>query len=101
MSINTFQKLLKKIPLNKLPWWSSSLAKAIKQKRQLYSTFKYTHQPSDYAAYTIKRKKVKSMARAAQAKYDQQLIDKFHANPKALYGYEEQIWAKTQNWSSC
>ena len=27
------------------------------------------------------------MIRAAQAKHDQQLIDKFNANPKALYGY--------------
>jgi len=27
------------------------------------------------------------MIRAAQAKHDQQLIDKFNANSKALYGY--------------
>jgi len=37
--------------------------------------------------YTIERNKVKSMIRAAQAKHDQQLIDRFNANPKALYGY--------------
>jgi len=27
------------------------------------------------------------MIRAAQAKHNQKLIDKFHDNPKALYGY--------------
>ena len=84
---NKFQQLFKKIPSNKPSWWSSSLAKAIKQKQQLYSTFKCTHLPSDYAAYTITRNKVKSLIRAAQAKPDQQFIDKFNANPKALYGY--------------
>ena len=80
-------RVTKRTPSNKPPWWTSSLAKAIKQKQELYSTFKFTHLSSDYKAYTIKRNKVKSMTRAAQAKYDQKLIDKFHDNPKALYGY--------------
>ena len=40
-----------KTPSNEPSWWSSSLAKAIKQKQQMYSTFKCTHLPSDYAAY--------------------------------------------------
>jgi len=53
----------------------------------LYSTFKFTHLSSDYKAYTIKRNKVKSMIRAAQAKHDQKLIDKFYDDQKALYGY--------------
>jgi len=84
---NIFQELLKGLHLIKPPWWSSSLAKVIKQKQQLYSTFKFTHLPSDYKAYTIKQNKVNSMIRAAQAKHDQNLIDEFHDNPKALYGY--------------
>ena len=33
------------------------------------------------------RKEVKSQIRSAQAKYDQQLIEKLQTNPKALYGY--------------
>ena len=36
---------------------------------------------------TLIQNEVKSMVRAAQAKYDQQLIQKLHTNPKALYGY--------------
>jgi len=55
----------KRTPSNKPPWWSSSLAKVIKQKQQLYSTFKFTHLSSDYKVYTIKWNKVKSMIRAA------------------------------------
>ena len=77
----------KKVPTNKPPWWTRRLAKAIKQKQQLYSTFRHTHSPLDYVAYTHKRKEVKSQIRSEQAKYDQQLIDRFHTNPKALYGY--------------
>jgi len=80
-------RVAKRTPSNKPPWWSNSLAKVIKQKQQLHSTFKFTHLSSDYKAYTIKWNKVKSMIRAAQAKHDQNLIDKFHNNPKALYGY--------------
>jgi len=64
-------RVAKRTLSNKPPWWSSSLAKVIKQKKQLYSTFKFTHLSSDYKAYTIKRNKVKSMIRAAQGKHDQ------------------------------
>ena len=49
--------------------------------------FKFTHLSSDYKVYTIKRIKVKSMIRAAQAKYNQKLIDKCHENLMALHGY--------------
>ena len=58
-----------------------------KQKQQLYSTFRYTHLSSDYVVYTHKRNEVKSQIRFAQASHEQQLIDKFQTNPKALYGY--------------
>ena len=81
-------RVAKRTSSNKPPWWTSPLAKVIKQKQQLYSTFKVTRLSSDYKAYTIKRNKVKSMIRAAQAKHDQKLIDKFHDNPKALYGFK-------------
>ena len=77
----------KKVPTNKPPWWTNRLAKAIKQKQQLYSTFRHTHLSADYVAYAHKRNEVKSLIRSAQAKYDQHLIDKLHINPKALYGY--------------
>jgi len=80
-------KVVKKPPSNKPPWWSGAIAKAIKRKHQLYSTFQHTHSGSDYDAYAFKRNEVKSMVRAAQATYERQLIDKFSANPKALYGY--------------
>ena len=45
----------------------------------IMSFFKYT--------LAFKCNEVKSMARAAQATYEQQLIDKYRANPKALYEY--------------
>ena len=38
-------------------------------------------------SYTHKRNEVKSQIRFAQASHEQQLIDKFQTNPKALYGY--------------
>ena len=77
----------KKVPTNKPPWWTNRLAKAIKQKQQLYSTFRHTHLSADYVAYAHKRNEVKSLIRSAQAKYDQHLIDKLHTNPKALYAW--------------
>ena len=63
--------------------------------------FKFTHLSSDYKVYTIKRIKVKSMIRAAQAKYDQKLIDQFHDNPSK--GSFMLIWGinVAKNWSSC
>ena len=81
-------KTTKKAPTNKPPWWTNNLAKAIKQKQQLYSTFKHTLLPSDYVAYAHKRNEVKSQIRCAQAKYDQYLIDKLHTNPKAVTHYD-------------
>ena len=68
-------KTTKKAPTNKPPWWTNNLAKAIKQKQQLYSTFKHTLLPSDYVAYAHKRNEVKSQIRCAQAKYDQYLAN--------------------------
>ena len=38
-------------------------------------------------AHIRSRNEVKSQIRSAQAKYDQQLIEKLQTNPKALYGY--------------
>ena len=52
-----------------------------KQKHQLHSTFRHTLSSSVYVAYTYS----KSQLSTTQAKCDQQLIDKLHTNPKALY----------------
>ena len=80
-------RVVKKPPSKKSPRWTSTIAKTIKQKYQLYSTFQHTHSSSDYDTYAFKRDEVESVVRAAQATYKQQSIDKFRANPKALYGY--------------
>ena len=82
-------RVVKKLLSNKLPRWTSTTVKAIKQKHQLLSTFQLTvtHSSSDYDAYAFNRNEVKSVVRVAQATYEQQLIDKFRANPKALYRY--------------
>ena len=41
----------RKVPTNKPPWRTNRLAKAIKQKQQLFSTFRHTHLSSDYVVY--------------------------------------------------
>ena len=81
---NHIPKAAKKSANNRPPWWSSHLSKAIKEKQDLYSKYKFTLSLDDYAKYASK---VKYMIRSAQALYDKSLMLKFKSNPNALYGY--------------
>ena len=52
-------KAAKKLANNRPPWWSSRLSKAIKEKQDLYSKYKFTLSLDDYAKYASKRNEVK------------------------------------------
>ena len=82
-------KATKKAETNKPPWWSSQLTKAIKEKQNLCSQYKFTQSPLDYAKYASKRNNVKFIIRSVKVNHDtdESLIQKFKSNSKALYGY--------------
>ena len=70
-----------------LLWWIKSLAKSIQKKRSLYIKYWATRSKTDYQNYTFQCNLVKTRVCSAQMVYEEQLIKKFKANPKALYAY--------------
>ena len=78
-------KVNKKAESNNPSLVVSHLNKAIKDKHRLYSQFKFTRSPLEYAKYASKRNNVKFLIRSAKAKYDDSLMQRFKSNPKALY----------------
>ena len=69
------------------PWWTKSLARTIQKKRSLYFKYWATRSKTDYQNYALQHNLVKTRVRSAQMVYEEQLIKKFNANPKALYAY--------------
>ena len=76
-------KATKKAETSKPPWWSSQLTKAIKEKKNLYSQYKFTRSPLDYAKYASKRNNVKVIIRTVEIKHDESLIQKFNPTQKS------------------
>jgi len=85
LSTNTFQELPKEVHPTNLHGGPAHLHKRL--KRNSSYTPHLNILMNSLTIMCIPLKEIKSMIKAAQAKHDQQLIDKFNANPKALYGY--------------
>ena len=69
------------------PWWIKSLARIIQKRRSLYFKYRATRSKTDYQNYAFQCNLVKVRVCSGQMAYEEQLIKKFKANPRALYAY--------------